>query len=174
MEVNVSQLLKEGVGEERIFEFQDEVEGFRVEGRARLIRTHRSILAKVSFKTKAKLICSKCLEEFEFPLEVEFEEEFFPTRDVETGAPIPLPEDEDLEGFSISEKHILDLREAIRQYILLSLPMKPLCRPDCAGLCPKCGHNLNMGPCGCEREIDSRWAPLRKLLKEQEDGSSET
>ncbi|MBA7688765.1 hypothetical protein ES703_97254 [subsurface metagenome] len=66
--------------------------------------------------------------------------------------------------FTIDEHHILDLTEAIRQYALLAIPMKPLCRGDCAGLCPNCGHNINQGPCDCSpQETEPRWSELSKL-----------
>jgi uncharacterized metal-binding protein YceD (DUF177 family) len=59
----------------------------------------------------------------------------------------------------------LDLRQPLREQILLTLPMHPLCRPDCKGLCSTCGHNLNEGPCNCStEEIDPRLADLKKLL----------
>jgi uncharacterized protein len=53
----------------------------------------------------------------------------------------------------------------LRQALLLSLPMQPLCKPDCAGLCPICGQDLNQGPCDCVSvEIDPRWEKLGLLL----------
>jgi uncharacterized protein len=61
----------------------------------------------------------------------------------------------------------LDLGEAVREQILLGLPLKPLCREDCQGLCPRCGKDRNLGPCGCapeEEPGDSRLEPLRRLI----------
>jgi uncharacterized protein len=53
----------------------------------------------------------------------------------------------------------------VRQYALLAIPMKPLCREGCAGLCPTCGRNLNQGPCDCPPQVlDPRLSGLRKLL----------
>ena len=58
----------------------------------------------------------------------------------------------------------IDLSQDIRDYALLALPMKKLCSEDCKGLCPKCGKNLNEGPCDCREEtMDPRWEPLQKL-----------
>ena len=88
-----------------------------------------------------------------------------PTIDINTGA--KLPEPDETGSFTIDEHHILDLTEAIRQYRVMALPMKPLCREECAGLCPTCGKNLNTGPCDCPaNEIDPRWAKLLKLKSE--------
>ncbi|HSD28185.1 MAG TPA: DUF177 domain-containing protein [Vicinamibacteria bacterium] len=61
----------------------------------------------------------------------------------------------------------LDLGEVVREQILLALPLKPLCRPDCQGLCPRCGKNRNVSPCGCAPEQepgDPRLEPLRRLI----------
>ena len=80
-----------------------------------------------------------------------------------SGSLLSLPDEPGC--FTIDEHHILDLTEAVRQYALLALPMKPLCRQDCAGLCPTCGHNLNQGGCGCPPQgPDPRWSGLNKLL----------
>ena len=95
---------------------------------------------------------------------INFEEEYLPTIDVASGVPLPLPEEPGF--FTIDDHHILDLTEAVRQYILLATPMKPLCRKDCAGLCPTCGCNLNQVSCNCPPSpADSRWSELKKLLQ---------
>ena len=92
-----------------------------------------------------------------------FEEEYFPVIDVASGGSLPLPDEPGC--FTIDEHLILDLTEAVRQYALLALPMKPLCRQDCAGLCPTCGRNLNQGGCDCPPQgLDPRWSGLSKLL----------
>jgi uncharacterized protein len=144
--------------------------GGLVHGDVTLTRTNRGIIANGVFDTTVKIDCSRCLCQFECPLHMQIQEEFFPLTDVNTGAPLALPDEPD--AFTIDEQHILDLTEALRQSILLALPMKPLCREDCAGLCPQCGQNLNEKMCGCSSEkIDPRWdklASVRVRLKEQE------
>ena len=57
-----------------------------------------------------------------------------------------------------------DLEDIVRTFFVLSMNSKMLCRPDCAGLCCRCGKNLNDGPCGCTKEPDPRFAALRQLL----------
>lgn len=58
----------------------------------------------------------------------------------------------------------IELDEDVRDYAILAIPMKKLCFEDCKGLCPRCGKNLNEGPCNCKAEkIDSRWEPLQEL-----------
>ena len=64
----------------------------------------------------------------------------------------------------------LDLTPMVREEVLLAIPDSPLCRPDCAGLCPTCGADLNAGPCGCEQPGgDDRWAVLDQLLQSAQD-----
>jgi uncharacterized protein len=92
------------------------------------------------------------------------EEEYYPTIDLDTGAPLPAPEEET--PFLIDQHHILDLREAVRQQLVLAEPMKPLCRDGCAGLCPTCGADRNAGPCTCPvADVDPRWAALTNLIE---------
>ena len=60
---------------------------------------------------------------------------------------------------------VLDLSEAVREELILAVPQYVECRDDCRGLCPRCGADLNLGPCGCQPETDPRWAALTKLRK---------
>jgi len=168
MQINVAQQLKAPVGLVRDYElgrFMDVIgdgNSSLVQGRVRLVRTDRGILVKGTLYTGVEVSCSRCLSLFSFPLVLDIEEEYFPTTDTVTGAPVALSGEPGC--FTIDGHHILDLTEAVRQYALLRVPMKPLCREDCAGLCPRCGHDLNRGPCGCPpQDADSRWAVLSKL-----------
>lgn len=166
MQINVSQQLKEAIGSTRSYNVDETVDianqESHVEGRFSLVRTDRGILARGTLRTEITVTCSRCLRSCPLALTLDVEEEYYPTTDVLTGAPLSLP---DRSGyFTIDEHHILDLAEAIRQYAVLAIPMKPLCQENCTGLCPTCGHNLNLGPCDCpQQEIDPRWSGLRKL-----------
>lgn len=104
----------------------------RVAGEAKLTRTNRSILVQAEVITSLPAECSRCLARFDCPLRLKFEEEYFPTTDVNSG--LSLPEPEETESFTIDERLTLDLTEAIRQYALTAIPMKPLCRADCPGI----------------------------------------
>ena len=166
MEINVAQLAKGSVGSMRDCEvdgiFEVSGDSSLVKGKVRLMRTDRSILVKGTLHTRVKVSCSRCLSLFYSPLNLNIEEEYFPTSDVISGASLPVPEEPGC--FTIDEHHILDLTEAIRQYALLAIPIKPLCHEDCTGLCPHCGHNLNHGPCNClPQKADPRWAKLQEL-----------
>ncbi len=113
--------------------------------------------------------CSRCLEPARIHLQVLIEEEFSPLNaDLGAGPgrsrtePGGLPDDEAL---LIDDKNVLDLSEAVRQALIAAVPMAPLCRPDCAGICPVCSRDRNTEPCNCEEETaDSGLAPLAKLL----------
>ena len=168
MQINVSQLLQEPIGSTRDYRVDEAADiigdgkKYTASGECRLLRTQRSVLVKCALNTEVELTCNRCLSQFRHPLKIKFEEEFLPTVDVASGAPLPLPEE--TSAFTIDEHHSIDLTEAIRQYAVMAVPMKALCKEDCAGLCQKCGQNLNQGKCDCpEQEPDPRWSALTKL-----------
>ena len=169
MQINVAQLLQATVGTTRDYQVKEPVDVAGdgntrlVQGEVKLLRTHRSIVAKGALHTDVELTCSRCLSQFTYEITINFVEEYIPTVDVLSGAPLPLPEEAG--AFTIDGHHVIDLTEAIRQYTALAIPMKPLCKEVCAGLCPSCGHNLNQETCDCPaQEVDPRWSELTKLL----------
>ena len=169
MRIDVGQLLKSSIGETAAYQIDHwelaVAEGAPpelVSGVARLLRTQAGVLATVHLALRTRDACSRCLRDVDIPLEIDLEEEFRATVDVLTGAPLAPPEDRT--AFVIDAQQVLDLSEAVRQYREVALPMQPLCRPECAGLCPTCGSDLNQGPCQCPREpADSRWSALAEL-----------
>ncbi len=171
MRFHVADLLKDNVGATRSHEIHevdavvaDDGSQGLLEGRLTLLRTKSGILARATLRLIQPDVCSRCLVPLGVPLELHFEEEYQPTVDIVTGAARPLPEDSGI--FLIDEQHVLDLTDAVRQYRVLAAPMQPLCRPDCRGLCPTCGQNLNDASCACPREeYDPRWSALAKLAQ---------
>ncbi len=163
VQANVAQLLQEEIGATRECEVDTEV-GVAggpspVRGRVTLTRTDRGILVQGRMETEIGLTCSRCLAQSRLPISLDIAEEYFPTTDVMSGAAVPVPDGPD--SFTIDENHVIDMTEAIRQYAEMKVPMKPLCRDSCAGICPSCGRNLNEGGCDCRRqEADPRWAVL--------------
>jgi len=99
---------------------------------------------------RVKLECSRCLTEFEYPLDINFYD-FFVRGGVEDRDHELKPEDMEVNFLEGPE---LDTTEVVVAQLALEAPMKPLCSIDCKGLCPTCGADLNQGPCGCE-EMDS-------------------
>jgi uncharacterized protein len=133
--INIAQLLKEPIGSSQSYDISgvinEEVEGF-VEGKAKLIHISQGVLVQCKLTAEVKLLCSRCLNTFLLPINFTAEEEFIPVSDVPGDLALSSPEQS--EEFTIDNKNILDLSELIRQYTLLNLPMKPLCRPDCSGI----------------------------------------
>jgi DUF177 domain-containing protein len=170
---NVAQLMKAPVGTSLVNDFQEEDiqldEDIKVigpiKGHARMRRTNQGLLVDGWVELTLELSCNRCLKTFEQPMHVNFEEQFYPTVDVISGLPL-APFDEQ-EIFPIDAHHQVDLTEAIRQNVLIALPMVIVCREDCKGLCAQCGHDLNLGPCECKPEVDTRLSVLNKLLQNE-------
>lgn len=166
MQINVAQLLKEPVGSSRAYKLDENigVDNINsVRGRVNLTRTKSGILVTCEMTASMTGLCSRCLTPIAFQTSYEFEEEFFPS----TNLPPDMNLLADPDSLVIDDKHILDLAEVIRQYAVLAMPTKPLCHPDCAGICPVCGHNLNRGSCECLPQVtDPRWSKLIRLRKE--------
>ncbi|MDP9381619.1 MAG: DUF177 domain-containing protein [Chloroflexota bacterium] len=170
---NVAGLLKETVGATRTHELQlpelpldENAMASNLHGEARLLRIRTGVLVEGTVEADVTLECSRCLIGFSEPIEGSLEEEYRPLADMITGIPIGLQEGETEDDFSrISEGNILDLTELVRQSILVAVPVNPLHSPDCAGLCPECGADLNVEDCGHTRESgDPRLAGLASLL----------
>ncbi len=129
------------------FDIHKDKEKFRLEG---------------TVKTELELSCSRCLEPFRMPVDAPFDLRFLPASEMATEEEREL-HDEDVETSYYRDDQI-DLNELMREQFYLALPMKPLCREDCKGLCPQCGTNLNTGTCDCSTEwVDPRLAALRNL-----------
>jgi uncharacterized protein len=138
------------------------------------MRTQRGVLVRARLDIDPDLECARCLDPFSLRLSLTIDEEFVPERDPLTNEPIEADPDE----FRIDERNHLDLSEAVRQYEQAALPLQPVCRPDCAGLCPVCGQNRNIRRCDCVKpEPASGWSSLASLAErlraEEERGSTE-
>lgn len=170
---NVSQLLREPVGSVRRYEISvprmgldNDLTMTDLRGPVKLMRTGRGILVTGSLEADVLLDCSRCLEEYATHLGFELEEEFLQTVNVVSGEGLEIAE-ADSDMLTLDADHTLDLTDVIRQSALLALPMQPLCQPDCAGLCPQCGANLNVEQCHCQPEnLDARWVKLGELLED--------
>jgi uncharacterized protein len=112
--------------------------------------------------TVLELTCSRCVEPFALPLHAAFDLRYSPH--AETGSAEREIEEDDLtEAFYRDD--VIDLGQLMEEQFYLALPMKPLCRADCKGLCPNCGTNLNVAACDCQvRWEDPRLAVLKALI----------
>lgn len=175
MRFDVSELLRRSLGatvsyqlDEKDVVVSDDGTREAVTGTAKLLRTKDGILVTAALSLAGKGTCSRCLAGLEVHLDIHVEEEFLPQVDINSGAALPAPEEPGT--LLIDTDHVLDLTEAVRQYRMLELPMQPLCRVDCAGICPDCGQDLNQGACSCPRKkADPRWASLAEIARAPRD-----
>lgn len=121
--------------------------------------TGEAYLVTGELSLDVELQCSRCLKPLQTKVEASIEEEFYQhPHEVEE----ELPFDDDL----VVDGDELDATSLIEESILISIPMKPICSPDCPGLCSTCGADLAEGDCECDNtDIDLRLAPLKELLK---------
>ncbi|MBE0595812.1 MAG: DUF177 domain-containing protein [Desulfuromonadales bacterium] len=120
----------------------------------RAIHVHGLVQIEGRAETEVRLVCGRCLKEFETPLVIPFSLTF--SRDL----PEAAADSEEEEGIEISAEEMglipfqgeaIDLREALQDQLVMGLPIRPLCQETCPGLCPQCGADLTLGDCGCER-----------------------
>jgi uncharacterized protein len=173
---NVSQLLKETTGAKRRHQIDTTALAALLNdvalvepliGTVEFLRTGKDVLVTGDFETTVEKNCGRCLARFTRQITVELEEVFFPTIDLFTGNPLESPEDAD-EANRIDELHTLDLTEVVRQAIALEAEAVRYCNPDCKGLCPHCGQDLNVKSCSCaDDQVDMRWAGLLSLQLEE-------
>jgi uncharacterized protein len=136
----------------------DEMTARRIEGDLRLTRLGEGILASVEATGVVPMSCVRCLREYDQPFTIAFDEEYRQTVDVRTGADLNESPADDQAFSRIDESHELDLREPLRQEILVALPMRPDCGADCPG-----PDVLEVG--GDENDgVDERLAALASLL----------
>ena len=170
MHFNVSHLLKGPSGSGGRFDVNDTLiltdgtDRRPVVGTVGMLRTDKGIWVSAALKTLVECTCSRCLVQFEQPIPLRIEEEFLPLVDLATGARVAQSKDGEDSTF-IDQNHVLDISEAVRQYSALNTPMKPVCRENCAGICPTCGVSLNETQCGCDSlPIDIRWQELMEIM----------
>ncbi len=159
MRYNVAQLLKEPVGFQWDLQVNEEVlieAGVRerVVGHVRLTRFNRGVWAKAGLDVEVDESCGRCLSVFRLPVHVCIDERARPSG----------PAEAENGELVIDRDGALDLRETLRQYLILNRPVKAVCQSDCKGICALCGGDKNLSPCQCqERPVEPRWAKLAAL-----------
>ncbi|HEY7412086.1 MAG TPA: DUF177 domain-containing protein [Vicinamibacteria bacterium] len=142
-------------------------EGGRVRGRIEKTADD-SVHVRGHVSARLRLQCGRCLEGFLMPVEQDLELFLLPehAEPEEDEDEVELSDRDMVVGYYRGDR--LDLGELLREQLLLELPMKRVCREDCAGLCPTCGTNRNAAACACraEDEVDPRLAALKTLLDE--------
>jgi uncharacterized protein len=176
---NVSQLLRDPEGSTRTYDYEQDVltlnedigediagsEATNVQGDVRLTKVRHDILAQGPGEADVVLNCVRCLNDYTQHIEYEIEDIFRPSIDVLTGLPVKPEVPEDEADLRIDQNHLIDLGEAIRQQILVSLPMQPICGDDCPGLYQYL-EEINKDvteEADEEAPADPRWSALSKL-----------
>jgi uncharacterized protein len=164
LRLNIGFILPLSVGSSREFLFEEErlliapdLVLKDLTGTARVTRTPQGLLVQVKMRANTPAECVRCLNEFEQPLAIDFTELYnFATRSVSEGDLI------------VPENGYIDLSPLVREYMLLEVPISPVCRPDCRGFCQVCGEDLNENPDHAhgEEDIDPRLARLKDLMEE--------
>lgn len=161
---NLGFLLEAGLGTSREIELNypdirvaDDVRLAPLTGMFQVTRTSEGIYFNGQLASIIQVECTRCLDPTQLPIEIVFEELFYyPPSTAPAGANV------------IPEEGIVDLAPLVRELSLLEVPIQVYCRPDCQGLCPECGENLNNGPCDCQHDtVDPRLSVLKSLLSNQ-------
>ena len=117
-------------------------------------------------RTAIELSCSRCLEGFGMPVDESFDVLYLPHTPAGS-AEERMVEDDDL-STAFYEENVIDLGQLMQEQCYLAVPMKPLCRDECRGLCSDCGTNLNSASCECRQTwVDPRLAVLEQLRKDK-------
>lgn len=149
--------------------FSTAQDGFRVVAPVAVVADVRKDAQKFrlvgKLKATVELECSRCLDAFRVPIDLSFDLVFLPATE-NSGDGEREVADDDL-GVSFYKDSVIDLGDVMREQLYLALPMKPLCRDDCRGLCPICGANWNRESCECQATWeDPRMAALKDLRRQ--------
>ncbi len=161
LRLNVGFLISAAIGTNRDFTFDyermqlgDDLILSDFVGTARFSRTPQGLLLQADFRGRVVLECVRCLTPYEQALAWEFTDLYAFDRRSITESNLLVP-----------ETGQIDLAPLLREYAFLEFPISPICRPDCKGLCPVCGANLNEGDCGHARSApDSPFAAFKELF----------
>lgn len=159
--INVGFIAHEEIGRSHDFPFEfdkivlgDDLDLRGLDGIVNIGRTPQGLVLQADFSAETTVMCVRCLQDFNQELDWSFTELYAFDKRSETESGLILPED----------GHI-NLAEMLREYALLEVPISPICKPDCQGLCTECGQNLNEMDCGhSPEENDSPFAKLKDLL----------
>jgi len=161
--LNVGFIAAEDIGYERTFEFHDlafvrldDLDLYDVEGTVQVTRMPQGLLFRVHLRATTPEVCVRCLKPIRQEVVAAFEELYAFSEKNMTESGLLYP-----------SSGIVDLSPLIREAMILAIPFRPLCSPDCKGLCPVCGADLNVEDCGHQKApTDPRWAALQDVLKQ--------
>ena len=161
--INISNL-SEGIHEYR-FEAEpskiglDERFSGTIKIEATLDKSVRQVFLDARIQAEGSFFCDRCLDNFHQELNTLYSMVYIQG----ARSTIDLNKEEEIQILT-ADMNYIDLDDDVRQYILLTIPQKLLCRDDCQGFCPTCGVNKNIASCVCSPPaVDSRWDALKKL-----------
>lgn len=165
IKINVAQIKKRLVGEKSFAfeltpaELEISPQEMAIDGTVQLTGSISNagdvLLLQAVMEAKVQRTCGRCLKEFTGVTKAEVVEKFYPAS----------AENIENDAF-VYDSDVIDITEPLREGLLLAEPMQALCKPDCRGLCPVCGADLNDGDCGCDRlTVDPRLAALKQFIK---------
>jgi DUF177 domain-containing protein len=166
LRLNIGFIIHQSIGYYRDFPFEFPIIHLKPDldlknliGTVRVTRTAQGLLVQAKMRAVTPVECVRCLADFEQPLEIDFTELYAFTSNSVTES-----------GLYVPENGLLDLAPLIRDEMYLSIPISPVCKPDCKGLCPICGENLNETTCHHEEEtVDLGLNSLKELFEKGQD-----
>jgi uncharacterized protein len=136
------------------------IEPVAVTGKVRVAGAE--VFVNGQIETRAQVECDRCLQHVETPVRAGFELQYITGTEYASSQAAELTEN-DL-SVSVFDGDTIDVDEIVKEQILLAVPTRMLCRPDCKGICPDCGIDKNTGECACGTDdVDPRWAALKNL-----------
>lgn len=151
-------------------------EGAPVELDVRLESVMEGVLVTGTARASAEGECVRCLEPLSLEVEADYQEMFsYPDADDRNRSKTadPVDDAEDDEDRFFLEDGLFDLESVLRDAVVLALPMQPVCRETCAGLCSECGVRLDENPGHHHEALDNRWAALQGLAETVQDGEKD-
>ncbi len=167
MKVQISDIVS-GKDRNKKIEYKFEMPQFEFEGDTIKPISSCSVVGKISadndililtaeVKVDLEMICSRCLDTFIYPIDIDIEERFTTNSKSEDEEAIVVFDD------------VLDITEVVETIIISTLPIKRVCKDDCKGLCQECGCNLNFNTCSCNKEdVDIRFEALKGFFDNKE------
>ena len=136
------------------------VEPVKVTGKVRIAGAE--VFVNGHIETRARVECDRCLQQVETPVKSDFDLQYITGTEYASSQAAELTEND--MSVSVFDGDAIDVDEIVKEQILLAVPTRMLCRPDCKGICPECGIDKNTGDCACDTgDVDPRWAALKNL-----------
>lgn len=137
----------------------------QAEGSAELLpHTDGEIRIRGHLAVTMRCECNRCLEPAEFPIDSKFDLFYRPAEAADSGGEEEIEIDAGEAEIGFYEGAGIELKDLLRENVLLSMPMQHVCRNDCLGICPVCGQNRNLVNCECEAKlVDDRWSALKNV-----------